>query len=267
MILLSYFLVMNVNFDRSQTPTDNPPANFTEIPLEQLFDELNTSVDGLTTTEAKNRLDKFGYNELATKKVNPFLAFLGYFWGPMPWMIEAAIILCALVQDWVDFGIITLLLVGNGAIGFFEERSAEDAVAALKEQLASNATVKRDRQWTTLPARELVPGDIVRSKIGDVLPADLRLLACDSISVDQAALTGESLPVTRQTGEQVYSGSIIKRGQAEGIVNATGVNTFFGKTAQLVAEAESSDNLQEVVLKLSAILILKPERKKIEGKR
>ena len=227
----------------------------TETSLEQLFDELKSSANGLTATEAKSRLDKFGYNELATKQVNPLLVFLSYFWGPMPWMIEIAIILCALVQDWVDFGIITFLLVGNGAIGFFEERSAEDAVAALKEQLASNATVKRDRQWTTLPARELVPGDIVRIKIGDVLPADLRLLPCEPILVDQAALTGESLPVTRETGEEVYSGSILRRGQAEALVSATGVNTFFGRTAQLVSEAETTDNLQKVVLKISDYLI------------
>ncbi|GAB4551432.1 MAG: plasma-membrane proton-efflux P-type ATPase [Pleurocapsa sp.] len=247
---------MNVNLNRSKTPIDDPPADrLTEIPLEQLFDELNTSVDGLPTTEAKSRLDKFGYNELATEQVNPFLVFLGYFWGPMPWMIEAAIVLCALVQDWVDFGIILFLLIGNGAIGFFEERSAEDAVAALKEQLASNATVKRDRNWTTIPARELVPGDIVRLKIGDVLPADLRLLPCEPILVDQAALTGESLPVTRETGEQVFSGSILKRGQAEALVSATGIDTFFGRTAQLVSEAETTNNLEKVVLKISDYLI------------
>ncbi len=227
----------------------------TEIPIEQLFKELNSSADGLTATEAIDRLAKYGYNELAEKKVNPFLVFLTYFWGPMPWMIEIAIILCALVQDWVDFGIITLLLIGNGAIGFFEERSAEDAVAALKAQLATNAVVKRDRNWATIPARELVPGDIVRIKIGDVLPADLRLLPCDPILVDQAALTGESLPVTREAGEEVYSGSILKRGQAEALVSATGVNTFFGRTAQLVSEAETTDNIQRVVLKISDYLI------------
>ncbi|GAB4540971.1 MAG: plasma-membrane proton-efflux P-type ATPase [Pleurocapsa sp.] len=225
------------------------------IPLEQLMEELSSSPEGLTTTEATNRLARYGYNELAEKKVNSFLIFLSYFWSPMPWMIEIAIVLCALVGDWVDFGIITLLLIGNGAIGFFEERSAEDAVAALKEQLASNAIVKRDRQWTTIPARELVLGDIVRLKIGDVLPADLRLLPCDPVLVDQAALTGESLPVTRETGEQVYCGSILKRGQAEAIVNATGIDTFFGRTAQLVSEAETTDNLQKVVLKISDYLI------------
>ena len=227
----------------------------TKISIEQMFKELNSSADGLTTSQATERLAKHGYNELAEKIVNPFLVFLTYFWGPMPWMIEIAIVLCALVQDWVDFGIITLLLVGNGAIGFFEERSAEDAVAALKAQLATNAVVKRDRNWTTIPARELVPGDIVRIKIGDVLPADLRLLPCEPILVDQAALTGESLPVTRETGEEVYSGSILKRGQAEALVSATGIDTFFGRTAQLVSEAETTDNIQKVVLKISDYLI------------
>jgi H+-transporting ATPase len=232
------------------TAQDSPPS------LPEVLKKLDTTRDGLTTQEAQARLTQYGYNELAEKKVSKLELLLSYFWGPMPWMIEAAIILCALVGDWVDFGIIGALLIGNALIGFFEEKSAGDAVAALKAQLALNATAKRDGKWQSVPARELVPGDIVRIKIGDVLPADLTLLECDDLSVDQAALTGESLPVSRSTGEEVYSGSVLKRGQAEAVVSATGVNTFFGKTAKLVSEAENTDHFQEAVLKLSDYLII-----------
>ena len=226
------------------------------VSLEESLKNLGATREGLSQAEAKNRLLRDGYNELPEKKVSTFELLLSYFWGPMPWMIEAAIILCALVGDWVDFGIIGALLIGNALIGFFEEKSAGDAVSALKAQLALNANAKRDGQWMTVPARELVAGDIIRIKIGDVLPADLILLECDSLSIDQAALTGESLPVNRSTGEEAYSGSILKRGQAEAVVQATGVNTFFGKTAKLVSEAETTDHLQEAVLKLSDYLII-----------
>ncbi|MEB3175359.1 MAG: cation-transporting P-type ATPase, partial [Cyanobacteriota bacterium] len=175
--------------------------------LDAVLSQLGASRNGLSAAEAQGRLAQYGYNELPEKKVSTFELLLSYFWGPMPWMIEAAIILCALVGDWVDFGIIGALLIGNALIGFFEEKSAGDAVAALKAQLALNATAKRDGQWQSIPARELVPGDLIRIKIGDVLPADLTLLECDSLSIDQAALTGESLPVSRGAGEEVYSGS------------------------------------------------------------
>ncbi|MBJ7900876.1 MAG: plasma-membrane proton-efflux P-type ATPase [Cyanobacteria bacterium RI_101] len=224
--------------------------------LDAVLSQLGASRTGLSAAEAQGRLAQYGYNELPEKKVSAFELLLSYFWGPMPWMIEAAIILCALVGDWVDFGIIGALLIGNALIGFFEEKSAGDAVAALKAQLALNATAKRDGQWQSIPARELVPGDLIRIKIGDVLPADLTLLECDSLSIDQAALTGESLPVSRGAGEEVYSGSILKRGQAEAVVSAAGANTFFGKTAKLVSEAENTDHLQEAVLKLSDYLII-----------
>ena len=154
-------------------------ANPQELSLSELMKQLGTSPNGLSQQEAKNRLSQYGYNELEDNKVNPLMMLLSYFWGPMPWMIEAAIILCALVGDWVDFGIIFFLLIGNAAIGFTEEKSAGDAVAALKAQLALQAIAKRDGEWKTVPARELVPGDVIRIKIGDVLPADLKLLKCD----------------------------------------------------------------------------------------
>ena len=218
--------------------------------------QLKTSPDGLTTSEAKNRLNSDGYNEIAEKKVSPLLKFLSYFWNPFSWMIEAAVIFSAIVGDWVDFVIIAILLVANGLIGYFEEKTAGDAVAALKAQLALNADAKRDGKFVSVPARELVPGDVIRIKIGDVLPADARLLPGDPVKIDQAALTGESLPVDRSSGEQVYSGSVVKKGQAEAIVNGTGSNTFFGRTAKLVASTENVSHFQKSVLKIGDFLIV-----------
>lgn len=240
----------------SSTASVSSKDNLADLPLDELMRQLNTSTNGLSQKEAKSRLSKYGYNELTEKKVSPLIKFLSYFWGPIPWMIEAAVIFSAAVGDWADFIIISMLLIGNGLIGFFEEKSAGDAVAALKAQLALKATAKRDGKWVNVPAKELVPGDVMRLKIGDVLPADGRLLDCDPLKIDQAALTGESLPADRGTGDQVYSGSVVKKGQAEAIVNGTGVNTFFGKTAQLVAETETTSHFQKSVLKIGNFLII-----------
>ena len=146
-------------------------------------------------------------------------------------------ILSAVVRHWPDFGIIFLLLLANALVGFWEERQAGNAIAALKAKLAIKARVQRDGKWVNPSARELVPGDVIRMRLGDIVPADARLLDGDSVEVDQSALTGESLPATRQSGEAVFSGSIIRRGEIGALVYATGGNTYFGKTAQLVQSA------------------------------
>lgn len=236
--------------------TDKPTNDLSKISMRDLMIQLKTSPDGLTTSEAKNRLNSDGYNEIAEKKVSPLIKFLSYFWNPFSWMIEAAVIFSALVGDWVDFVIIAILLVANGLIGYFEEKTAGDAVAALKAQLALNADAKRDGKFVSVPARELVPGDVIRIRIGDVLPADARLLPGDPLKIDQAALTGESLPVDRSSGEQLYSGSVVKKGQAEALVNGTGSNTFFGRTAKLVASTENVSHFQKSVLKIGDFLIV-----------
>jgi H+-transporting ATPase len=215
-----------------------------------------TSVNGLSRAEVQKRLAQFGFNELPEKKVNPVLKFLSYFWGPIAWMIEAAAILSAIVRHWEDFIIITVLLLGNAVVGFWEEYQAGNAIAALKARLALEARVKRDGTWTTVPARELVPGDLIRLRLGDIIPADARLLGGDPIDVDQSALTGESLPVTHNTGETVYSGSIVKRGEIEALVQSTGNNTYFGKTARLVEEAHTVSHFQKAVLKIGDYLIV-----------
>ncbi|HUJ11568.1 MAG TPA: plasma-membrane proton-efflux P-type ATPase [Verrucomicrobiae bacterium] len=213
------------------------------------------SADGLTQAEAKQLLEKVGYNEIVEKHVNPFLKLLTYFNGPIPWMIEAAAILSALVRHWPDFFIILVLLIANAVVGFWEEYQAGNAVAALKAKLALQARVKRGGQWTTVPARELVPGDLIRVRLGDIVPADANLLEGDPVEVDQSALTGESLPVTHKTGETVYSGSIIRQGEIDAAVTATGARTYFGKTAQLVAEAHTVSHFQKAVLKIGDYLI------------
>ncbi len=213
------------------------------------------SPGGLTQDEAQRRLAQYGYNELVEQKASPLLKFLTYFWGPIPWMIEVATVLSAVVGHWDDFAIIFVLLVANAGIGFWEEFQAGNAIAALKEKLALLARVNRDGKWSAIPARELVPGDLVRLRIGDIMPADGKLLDGDPIEVDQSALTGESLPVTRKPGETVYSGSIVKQGEIEAVVEATAEKTFFGKTAQLVQSAHTTSHFQRAVLKIGDFLI------------
>ena len=171
-------------------------------------------------------------------------------------MIEAAVILSGVVRHWPDFFIILVLLLSNAVVGFWEEHQAGNAIAALRKRLASTAKVKRDGKWTDPPAREVVKGDVIRLRLGDIVPADARLLAGDPVQVDQSALTGESLPAERKPGDAVYSGSIMRQGEIEALVYATGTNTYFGKTAQLVEEAVTVSHFQRAVLKIGDYLII-----------
>ena len=226
------------------------------VTMPELQKKLGSSPDGLSQAEAQKRLTQYGPNEIAEKKTNPFLKFLTYFWGPIPWMIEGAVILSGIVRHWLDFGIILVLLCSNAVVGFWEEHQAGNAIAALKAKLAIKARVKRDGKWATPAAREVVPGDVIRLRLGDIVPADARLLAGDPVEVDQSALTGESLPATRKPGEAVFSGSIIRQGEIDAMVYATGANTYFGKTAQLVQEAHTVSHFQRAVLKIGDYLII-----------
>ncbi|MFC1454272.1 plasma-membrane proton-efflux P-type ATPase [Verrucomicrobiota bacterium] len=226
------------------------------LPMAELLAKLGASSEGLNQDEAKRRLAQYGRNELIEKKTNPLLKFLSYFWGPIPWMIEAAVILSALVKHWPDFFIILVLLLANAVVGFWEEYQAGNAIAALKAKLAVQARVRRDGKWAAQAAAELVPGDVIRLRMGDIVPADARLFEGDPVEVDQSALTGESLPVSRKPGEAVYSGSILRQGEAEALVYATGQNTFFGKTAQLVQSAHTVSHFQKAVLKIGNYLIV-----------
>ncbi len=253
---------MKPNGDQRRAPESDPGSkphakdDLKSLPLPELEKQLESSPDGLSQAEAQKRLTQYGPNEIEEKKTNPFLKFLTYFWGPIPWMIEGAVILSGVVRHWADFFIILLLLVSNAVVGFWEEHQAGNAIAALKAKLAIKAKVKRDGKWIAPAARELVPGDVIRVGLGDIVPADARLLAGDPVEVDQSALTGESLPATRKPGEAVFSGSIIRQGEIDAMVYATGENTYFGKTAQLVQEAHTVSHFQRAVLKIGDYLII-----------
>jgi H+-transporting ATPase len=226
------------------------------LPLAEVEKKLGSSPDGLSQAEAQKRLTQYGPNEIEEKKTNEFLKFLTYFWGPILWMIEAAVILSAVARHWPDFGIILVLLLANAVVGFWEEHQAGNAIAALKAKLAIKARVKRNGKWVNPPARELVPGDAIRLRLGDIVPADARLLAGDPIEVDQSALTGEPLPATRKSSAAVFSGSIVRQGEIGALVYATGANTYFGKTAELVQEARTVSHFQRAVLKIGDYLIV-----------
>ncbi|KAK4410638.1 Plasma membrane ATPase 4 [Sesamum angolense] len=216
------------------------------IPLEEVFSQLQCSREGLTNSEAAKRLQVFGPNKLEEKKENKVLKFLGFMWNPLSWVMEiAAIMAIALANgqgrppDWQDFiGIIALLII-NSTISFIEENNAGNAAAALMAGLAPKTKVLRDGRWSEQEAEILVPGDIISIKLGDIVPADSRLLEGDPLKIDQAALTGESLPVTKNPGSEVFSGSTCKQGEIEAVVIATGINTFFGKAAHLVDSTQN----------------------------
>ena len=239
-----------------EAETEAKPEDLKSLPMPKLLAQLGSSADGLSQAEAAKRLAQYGPNAIAEKKSNPVLKFLTYFWGPIPWMIEAAVILSAVVRHWLDFGVIFLLLCSNAVVGFWEEHQAGNAIAALKSKLAVKARVLRDGKWTNPNASELVPGDVVRLRLGAIVPADARLLAGDPIQVDESALTGESLPANRKPGDEVFSGSIMRRGEIDAIVYATGSHTYFGKTAQLVQEAKTVSHFQRAVLKIGDYLIV-----------
>ena len=226
------------------------------LPLAEVEKRLRSSPEGLSQAEATKRLKQYGPNEIEEKKINGLLKFLKYFWGPIPWMIEVAVVLSGVVRHWPDFSIILVLLLANATIGFWEEHQAGNAIDALKARLAIKARVKRDGKWITPAARDLVPGDVIRLRLGDIVPADARLLDGDEVSVDQSALTGESLPATRKAGEAVFSGSIIRRGEIGALVYATGGKTYFGKTAELVQSAVTVSHFQKAVLRIGNYLIM-----------
>ncbi len=223
--------------------------------IEDLFRQLQSRPSGLSQEEAKLRLQQEGPNLLAEKKEHPLLKFFFYFWGPIPWMIEIAAILSAVLHHWADLYIISVLLLVNGLVGFFEEFQAGNAVAALKKRLALKSLVKRDGNWTEIESAQLVRGDLIRLRLGNIVPADATLIEGDYLTIDQSALTGESLPVTKKPSDPIFSGSIVKQGEMQALVTATGENTYFGKTATLVEKAGSVSHFQKAVLKIGKYLI------------
>ncbi|EGB11976.1 hypothetical protein AURANDRAFT_10168, partial [Aureococcus anophagefferens] len=217
---------------------------------------MATGPEGLAEAEAAKRLEEFGPNVLEEAKRNELLIFLSFFWGPMPIMIWAATAVVAVEGDWEDFGVLLTLQVVNGTVGFFEEKSAGDAIAALKDSLAPRASVKRSGAFRSVDASTLVPGDLLNVKLGDIVPADCKLLGGKALEVDQAALTGESLPVTRGPGDTVFMGSVIRRGEIEAVVCFTGGRTFFGRAAEMVnrAAGEQQGRFAKVMFQNTIVL-------------
>lgn len=211
---------------------------------------------GLTEAEAAKRLVRYGENALAEHQVGMVERLAHFFWGPIPWMIEVAAVLSAALGHWADLAIIVTMLVINAGVGFWQEFKADNAITLLKQRLALKARVRRDGVWKAVEARLLVPGDVVHVKLGNIVPADLKLIDGAYLSVDQAALTGESLPVDKKVGDEAYSGSIAKQGEMSGVVTATGMNTYFGKTAHLVEQAKSVSHFQRAVLRIGNFLIM-----------
>ncbi len=241
----------------TQQGTDkSSAADLRTLPLSEVETRLGSTPAGLSRAEAQRRLTAYGPNALPEKRPNLLAKVFTYFWGPIPWMIEVAAVLSLLVRHWADFGIIVTLLIANAVVGFWEEYQAGNAISALRATLALQARVLRDGVWLQLPVRELVPGDVIRLRTGDIVPADARLLDGDPVEIDQSALTGESLPVTRSSTEAVYSSSIVKRGEIDALVYATGTQTYFGKTAELVESAHTVSHFQRAVLKIGNYLII-----------
>jgi len=228
-----------------------------KVDLDTLYRNLGTSARGLTSAEAETRLGKYGPNALQEKQVSDLQKFLRFFWGPIAWMIEAAAFLSLLMGHWADLSIILVLLFYNAISGFWQEHKASDALAALKAGLAPRATALRDGEFSVIDAAGIVPGDVVRIKLGEVVPADVRFIDGEYISIDQAALTGESVPVSKKIGDEGYSGSIAKQGEMTAVVIATGNNTFFGRTAGLVASAGGgASHSQQATTQIGDFLII-----------
>jgi H+-transporting ATPase len=227
-----------------------------ELSIDEVLGKLSAEKNGLSSEEAASRLTQFGPNEIAEKKLNPILKFLSYFWGPIPWMIEAAAILSAIIHHWEDFLIIAVLLLLNAVVGFWQEHKADNAIELLKNKLALQARVKRNGRWQQLLSRELVPGDVVRIRLGEIVPADLKLFEGDYLLADESALTGESLPVEKHIEEMAYAGAVIRQGEMDALVVATGMHTYFGETAKLVEEAKTQSHFQKAVIKIGNYLIV-----------
>lgn len=224
--------------------------------VNDLLEELSVNDrEGLSSHEAEKRLEEYGPNEIEEKKISPVSRFLQYFWGPIPAMIEAASIISAVIQHWTDFAIIFTLLIINAVVGFWQERKAGNAIELLKQKLALRAKVLRDSKWIEVAAKDLVPGDIVRLRLGNIVPADARLVEGSYLLTDESALTGESLPVEKHQSDLLYASSIVRQGEVNAVVTTTGMNTYFGKTTKLVGEAERRSHFQKAITKIGDYLI------------
>lgn len=238
-----------------QNGSSGEDINYEEASNQDVFNYVQSDEQGLSSQEAERRLQHYGLNTIQEEKQSALLKFLSYFWGPIPWMIEIAAVLSLIIQHWTDLIIILVLLLFNALVGFVQEHQASNAIEALKKKLALKARVLRDGQWKKVDAKLLVPGDVIKIRLGDIIPADAKLVNGEYLSVDQSALTGESLPVDKSTEDLVYSGSIAQQGEMTAVVVATGEKTYFGKTAKLVSAEKEASHFQRAVLNIGDYLI------------
>ncbi len=227
--------------------------------VEETLQTLHTSAErGLSDEEVRARLEEYGYNEIEEKEEPLWHRIFRRFWGPIPWMIEVAAILSAVVHKWEDFTIIVIMLLVNAGLDFLQEHRALNALKALKQRMAREVIVLRNGEYRKIPARELVPGDIVKLKIGDIVPADVQLLDGDYLSIDQSMLTGESLPVSRRKDEVAYANTVVKQGEMRAVVVNTGPRTRFQSVVSLVAKAtlEERSHFQQMVINIGNFLIV-----------
>ena len=226
--------------------TTRTTADFADVTIEDAYSTLSASANGLSEDEAKRRINESGYNELSEKQKNPFIDFLGRYWGPMPWLLELTMALSYIIGHYLEAVIVFCLLTLNAIIGSHHTRSSQKALELLKRRLAIKAKILRNGEWVVKDAREIAPGDIIQVGLGDLVPADAKIVAGEA-SVDQSALTGESLPVTAHQSGILYSSSMIKRGEAKALVLNTGTNTYFGKTAELVKIAKPKSHQEQIM--------------------
>ncbi|MGC8615328.1 MAG: HAD-IC family P-type ATPase, partial [Thermoprotei archaeon] len=233
-------------------PSSSQRAPSPEDLVKQL--EVDPAV-GLNAEQVSARLHKYGYNEVTEKKENSVEVFAKKFWGFTPWMLEVTLVATALIGHYIDSYIIAALLITNALISYLHESSAAKAVELLKNRLQVSARVQREGKWEVIAARELVPGDVIRIRAGDIVPADAVTITKGELEVDQSVLTGESMPVAKAYGDVLYSGSILRRGEATAIVTATGASTFFGKTVQLVQVARPRLHMEEITSRVVSMLL------------
>ena len=232
---------------------------YAEQTVEETINSLEVHVEqGLTDTEAVKRIEQYGHNEIKEEEETIWQRLCRRFWGPIPWMIETAALLSAIVQKWEDFGIIMVMLLVNAGLDFFQEHRALNALKALKAGMAHEVTVLRNAIFKRIPARELVPGDIIKLRIGDIIPADVKLLSGDYLLIDQAALTGESLPVSSKINDIAFANTIVKQGEMLAVVINTGANTHFASVVSLVSRAQLKErsHFQKMVIQIGNFLIL-----------
>ena len=235
-----------------------PTADFAKLPAEEAAAALGTPLDrGLSREECARRLQRYGYNEIKEREEPLWRLLARRFWGPIPWMIETAAVLSAIVRRWEDFVIVLVLLLVNAGIDFHQEVSARGALRILKKKLARLALVLREGAWREIEAREIVPGDLVKLRIGAIVPADVKLVGGAFLQVDQSALTGESLPADKGPGDIVFGNSIVRAGEMTALVTATGARSYYGKTVALVARAEmeQTSHFQKAVIEVGDYLI------------